>query len=76
MAKPGSLTPSSAPALSATFASPERDSKNYDVFGVLDLTKTGGKSPVLVGNDGRVYVHKALGAAGASITLTLTIASK
>jgi len=67
-------TPTAAsPVLVVSFAAPERDSKNYDVFGTLDLAATGGKSPILVGNDGRVYVHKTLAAAKTGVTLTLTL---
>lgn len=59
-------------ALQATVL-PERESKNYDVFTVLDAAATGGKSPILIGNDGRVYIHKALKAAGRPVTLTVTL---
>ena len=49
-------------------------SKNYEKFGTMP--KVNGRQPVLVSNDGTVYVDNALAAtvpAGAKLVVTVTI---
>lgn len=73
MAKSTAPSQPTSPLVMQATVMPERESKNYDVFTILDMSATGGKSPILIGNDGRVYVHKALKAAGRPVTLTVSV---